>query len=146
MSSVAHVAWELFGTQAWGTGGNLVAAAILGVPAYLARNRFGRWLAGHVARHMLPHPARVLETEAELTKQEWDSLVARWKAAHSGAQVHTPLTPAPPAPVAADGPTAPSAGQAPAAAAHAPAPAAAGGPPAPRRPPVPAPNRRKEGT
>jgi hypothetical protein len=147
MSSVGHVIGALFGGGTWGAGGNLVAAAMLGVPAYLARNRVGRWLAGHVARHLLARPAGFIESEAKVTRAEFDRFVDRWEAAHSGVQVHTLQTPAPPASVAADGPTAPSVGQAPAAAAQAPAPAAASGPPSPpRRKPEPAPNRRKEGT
>src|SRR6201996_432886 len=125
--SASHVAWELFGTQAWGTGGNIVADGILGVPAYLARGPLGRWLpqnnAPHVARHVAAHltaqPTGFIEVPQELTAAEWADLVARWQAAHQ--------TPAPSAPVAADGPTVPSAGEAPLAAASAPATAATGG-------------------
>ena len=129
--SASHVVWELFGTQAWGTGGNIVAAGILGVPAYLARGPLGRWLAKHIAPHVARHvaahltaqPTGFIEVPQELTAAEWADLVARWQAAHQ--------TPAPSAPVAADAPTAPSAGMAPAAVTSPPAPTAAGGQPAP---------------
>jgi hypothetical protein len=53
--SAAHVAWELFGTQAWGTGGNILAAGILGVPAYVLRGPLGRSLAKHIAPHVAAH-------------------------------------------------------------------------------------------
>ena len=112
--SASHVAWELFGTQAWGTGGNIVAAGILGVPAYVLRGPLGRWLAKHIAPHVAAHVAEHLHHQ----------------------------TPASSAPDAAGGipPTPPATG-APVAAASAPATAATGGlPPAPHLAPPPAPH------
>lgn len=48
---------DLFGPGTWGTGGNLVASAILGacaaVAAFLGRHKIGRTLGGWWGRH---HP------------------------------------------------------------------------------------------
>lgn len=56
MGHVGHVLWLLFGPGAWGTGGNIVAAVILGVPALwqvLRRIRASRTVTNaHVSAHM----------------------------------------------------------------------------------------------
>jgi hypothetical protein len=48
---VGHVIWLLFGPGAWGTGGNLVAAVILGVPAAITvfRRLRAHIRVGHIA-------------------------------------------------------------------------------------------------
>lgn len=50
---------DLFGPGTWGTGGNIVAAAILGVPgviaAWLGRHKITSRLAALWARHHAPH-------------------------------------------------------------------------------------------
>lgn len=81
---------DLFGTGTWGTGGNLVASAALGALAYVLRGPLGRWLAKHIAPHVARHvaahlasPAGFIEAPEKLTQEQYDDLVARWKAAHA---------------------------------------------------------------
>lgn len=50
---------DLFGPGTWGTGGNVVAAALLAIPgvvaAWFGRHKIGRGLASWWAKHHGPH-------------------------------------------------------------------------------------------
>jgi hypothetical protein len=74
---VGHVLWILFGPDAWGTGGNLVAWVLCGAlgvgGAFLFRDLIGRRLAAWWHRHHRRHLAGELDAMEQRLKAHIDT-------------------------------------------------------------------------
>jgi hypothetical protein len=95
MTTLGHILGDLFGTGTWGTGGNLVASAILGTLAYLVRGPLGRWLGKHIAPHVAGHVAAHLNTQqtpATATPDAGATTTATPPAAGPSAAAYPPAT------------------------------------------------------